>query len=65
MFNEMTNTIKETHKEKLNIVFDELRKEYEWYCVANSDYQKKRHAKNIEKLSYKLSDIAQVLYLLE
>ena len=65
MFNEMTNTIKETHKEKLDTVFEELRKEYEWYCVAQSNTQKKRHAENLEELAYKFANIAQVLRLLE
>ena len=65
MFNEMTNTIKDINREKLDVVFEELRREYEWYCVTQSNTQKKRHAENIEILSYKLSNIAQVLHLLE
>ena len=65
MFNEMTNTIKDINREKLDVVFEELRREYEWYCVAQSSIQKKRHAENIEILSYRLSNIAQVLHLLE
>lgn len=65
MFNEMTNTIKDINREKLDVVFEELRREYEWYCVVQSEEQKKRHAAKMETLAYQLSDIAQVLYLLE
>lgn len=65
MLDNMITTIKDTHKEKLDDVFEALRREYEWYCVADSNMQKKRHALKMEQLAYKLSDIAQVLYLLE
>ena len=65
MLDNIISTVKETHQEKLDDIFEELRREYEWYCVAQSNIQKKRHAENIETLSYKLSNIAQVLHLLE
>lgn len=65
MLDNIISTVKETHQEKLDDTFEELRREYEWYCVTQSNTQKKRHAENIEILSYKLSNIAQVLYLLE
>ena len=65
MLDNIVSTVKETHQEKLDDTFEELRREYEWYCVTQSSTQKKRHVENIEILSYKLSNIAQVLHLLE
>ena len=65
MLNNIISTVKETHQEKLDDTFEELRREYEWYCVTQSEEQKKRHAANIEALSYRFANIAQVLYLLE
>ena len=65
MLDNIISTVKETHQEKLDDTFEELRREYEWYCVTQSEEQKKRHAANIETLSYRFANIAQVLYLLE
>ena len=65
MLDNIISTVKETHQEKLDDTFEELRREYEWYCVTQSEEQKKRHAANIEALSYRFANIAQVLYLLE
>ena len=65
MLDNIISTVKETHQEKLDDTFEELRREYEWYCVTQREEQKKRHAANIEALSYRFANIAQVLYLLE
>ena len=65
MLDNIISTVKETHQEKLDDTFEELRREYEWYCVAQSNMQKKHHASKMGQLAYKLSNIAQVLHLLE
>ena len=65
MLDNIISTVKETHQEKLDDTFEELRKEYEWYCVSQSNTQKKRHAENLEELAYKFANIAQVLRFLE
>lgn len=65
MFDDIVNIVKDSYKEKLDTVFNEFQKEYEWYCVTQSKEQKKRHAENMQDLAFKLSNIAEVLRLLE
>lgn len=64
MLDNIVGIVKENHREKFDAVFEDLRREYEWYCVSEDENQKKRHAENVEELSYKLGAIAQVLRLL-
>ena len=43
MLDNIISTVKETHQEKLDDTFEELRREYEWYCVAESNIAQVLH----------------------
>lgn len=46
------------NNEKIALLMEELRKEYEWYLVTESEEQKHRHIKRIEEITSKISDLA-------
>ena len=46
------------NNEKIALLMEELKKEYEWYSVTESEQQKHRHIKRIEEITSKISDLA-------
>ena len=41
----------------------ELKKEYEWYTVTESEQQKQRHIERIEEITLEISDLANEIVM--
>ena len=52
------------NNEKIALLMAELKKEYEWYTVTESEQQKQRHIKRIEEITLEISDLANEIVIL-
>ena len=52
------------NNEKIALLMAELKKEYGWYTVTESEQQKQRHIKRIEEITLEISDLANEIVIL-
>lgn len=51
------------NNEKIALLIEELKKEYEWYTVTESEQQKQRHIERIEEITLEISDLANEIVM--
>lgn len=62
MFKRFKERIRKTfmkdNNDRIALLMEELKKEYEWYSVTESEEQKHRHIKTIRNITLEISDLA-------
>lgn len=53
------------NNEKIALLMEELKKEYEWYLVTESEEQKHRHIEAIRNITVEISDLADEIVILD
>ena len=53
------------NNEKIALLMEELKKEYEWYLVTESEEQKHRYIEAIRNITLEISDLADEIVILD
>lgn len=51
------------NNDRIALLMEELKKEYEWYTVTESEQQKQRHIERIEEITLEISDLANEIVM--
>ena len=51
------------NNDRIELLMAELKKEYEWYTVTESEQQKQRHIERIEEITLEISDLANEIVM--